>query len=223
MSLITPAQLSVLLADAKPNLFGSVYLKKPLKLRKGMQAEAREKFNGVLYKSYFIKGFMSVSDYEKSVNNARERKGLAPDFSKMEHKWAKKFKGSDMVYIHQNEAKQDKFYLFCRLTKNSKSECIYIDSMGQEYSYEEVEPFLLAADKKKNKKRSREATAEKQGLEVEESVMMIMPAFDTIEKLAYGGVEYTVIPEAEGASAALIRDEATIEEEFNEQFNEFAT
>ena len=93
-----------------------------------------------------------------------------------------------------------------RTTKNSLSESTYIDSAGKEHSYAEVEPFLLAADRRDTKERSRQATAERQGVSVEDSVKIFDIPFDTITSLAYEKAVYEVYAEAEGAMASLVSE-----------------
>ncbi len=203
-SLITPAELALTIAHAKANLFGAVYVQKPLKLRKSMAALAAATFRGTLYKVYSMKGFMTLTDYQKSVNNAKERAGSTPNFIQQERKWGRhlivKGKSSDMVIEHNG-----RFYLNIRTTANSRSESRYVDAIGNEYTYEQVEPFLLAGDKRSTKKASREATAERQGLSLQSSVKIFAIPLDTIVTLAYCGTTYQLIAEPQGASAAMVQ------------------
>lgn len=197
----TPSQLALSMLEAKPNLFGAVNVRKQIKLRKSAMADAAEKFTGVLYKEYSIKGFATLKDYETAVNNAQERDGQERTFQVSERKWGRHWQGSEIVIEHKG-----RLYMQIRTTKNSISESTFVDSAGNEYTYEEVEPFLLAGDKRDTKKRSREATAEKQGVSVEDSVKIFDIPFDTIVSLSYAKATYEVGAEAEGAMAALVSE-----------------
>ena len=86
--------------------------------------------------------------------------------------------------------------------------------MGNEYSYEQIEKFLLSKDKRETKRKSIKATADHQGLSVEDSVQIRDIPFDTIVSLAYSKAIYEIVPEAQGATTAV---NATQEAEQSEQ------
>lgn len=196
-TLVTHPQLAVITAHATPNLFGAIEVEKPITLRKSSVEEASEVISGTLYKRYTINGFATLKDYETAVNNSKERQGQEREFTVQERKWGEHWNGSPLVITHNG-----RFYLQVRLTKNTVSKSVFVDEAGVEHDYESIESFLLAKDKRETKRKSIEATAEHQGLTVEESVQIRDIPFDTIKRLAYGGTVYEVIPQTVGEITA---------------------
>lgn len=205
--LVTPIALATTLCNATPNLFGAILVRKRLDIRKSEVANAH--FKGNLYKEYAIKGFATLRDYETAVNNAKERDEQERTFEVQERKWGTHWNGSPLIIVHKG-----RLYLQVRLTKNTVSEATFKDSLGNEYAYEDIERYLLSADRRETKHKSKVATAERQGLEVEDSVQIRDIPIDTIVELAYMGERYAVMPEAVGSlSSPIVEAEAEESEE----------
>jgi hypothetical protein len=208
---VTPLDLALILLNAVPNLFGSILVRKKIDIRKSEVANASQNIKGNLYKEYVIKGFATLKDYEVAVNNAKERNEQERSFDTQERKWGRHWQGSPIVIEHNG-----RFYIQIRLTKKSIGQSVFVDSMGNKYEYEDIEKYLLSKDKRETKHRSKVATAERQGLEVEESVQVRDIPLDTIVSLAYAKEVYEVIPEAVGSKAVPFIEEEDENEEVQE-------
>lgn len=216
-TLVTERQMAEVMHLAIPNRFGSVSARKEIIPNSRKQALADEFLKGrKLYSEYSYYRMATMKDYGNAVNNAKERDGQERTFEPLPLKWGEHWVHngvtSPMVIIHK-----DKFYLQIRVTKNTIKEGRYVLSDGTEVTYEEIEPFLKAGDKKETKAKSIQATADRQGVDKEDAVHPRSITMETITRLAYDGNVYGVIPEAIGAVSAPVTQPETISEEETEE------
>jgi hypothetical protein len=195
---VTSAQLADEMEPANPNLFGSVYCRKELELPKKNQAEADAMLaGGKLFKEYTMNGIATLKNYGVAVNNTRQRQGVDGEYVPKPRKWGQYREGSVVVLDHKGRS-----YLALRITKNTKTKTVYMDADGNEFAYEEIEHLLGYGDKRSSKAKSDAKNAENQGVSVEESVRERDCAVDTILRLAYDGVVYRVVANADGGTSA---------------------
>jgi hypothetical protein len=219
--IFTPSALAVQLLTMTANLIGAVYVRKPMKLRKTSEFDRKVKladqidelFGGALFKVYSIVSMQTLNNFENSVNNAKLRNGFDADYEMGERQWGRHWMQSPLVIVNNGG---DRFYLHIRTNSNSSYKSAWIDANGNEHDYETVEPFLLSGDRKEAKERSRQATAERQGLSEDEAVFPFDIPLDTITELAYGGNRITVVGEPSGACAEIVSEYAEREQEMRD-------
>ena len=201
----TEQEIAVAMHSAKINLFGSISCLKEIIPNKNMKVESAEILQGrKLYKAYGYDGMATMGSYKTSVNNARLRAGLEADFEPQDLPWGEKFVlngvESKIVIVHKG-----KYYLQVRTTKNSKGKTRFFFSDGTDVAYKTIEPILTSKDKFKDTKT---ATADHQGLPIDEIVPVRTLTIANITRFAYGGNVYEVVPQAMGVQSRPVdRDE----------------
>lgn len=183
--------------NATPNLFGAIKCRKVLDIPKKNTETLNAQFGGSIVKEWDIVNIATFKDYGVAVNNKREASEQERDFTPQPRKWGRYVDGSHIVVENKGF-----FYLAFRLNRNSKVTVRYFDGNGNARTYEEVECVLGSGDKRSTKERSRQASAEKQGLSLEDSVKPMDTRTDHIVELAYGGDRYIVVPATDGGQSA---------------------
>jgi hypothetical protein len=159
-------------------------------------------FGGSIVKEWDINAIATFKSYGNAVNNKREASGQERTFTPQPRKWGSYVEGSYIVVEHKGN-----YYLAFRINKNSKVSVRYFDGNGNERTYEEVECVLGSGDKRSTKQKSRQASADKQGVSLEESVKPMDTRVDHITSLSYDGERYIVVPQTEGGQSASNEDE----------------
>lgn len=224
---LSEKELADILCNATPNLFGSILFINKVKTFVRQQDTVDQLFGGKISRRSTISGIAMTENYGKAVNNARERNGLEADFTPDELPWGEYYNGSRMIITHVKKGKTEadrKYYLRYRHTRNINGETTYIDASGNVLDYDAIEQYLTKGERRSSKEASKEATAERQGLDVEESVQWRCIDLSHIVDLAYGGNRYSVIDDTipmEGAvtAPATVTETETAEQEETERRN----
>lgn len=191
------AQLAERMLQATPNLFGAIKCRKVLDIPKKNTETLNALFGGSIVKEWDIVNIATFRDYGVAVNNAKERDEQERDFTPQPRKWGQYVGNSHIVVENKGF-----FYLAFRLNRNSIVTVRYFDGNGNPRTYEEVECVLGSGDKRETKEKSRQSSADRQGLSLEDSVKPMDTRTDHIVELAYGGDRYIVIPATEGGQSS---------------------
>jgi hypothetical protein len=146
--------------------------------------------NGLLIQqSYRNISQLGIGSYQNAVNNAKAKQEQSTDFeSQGLPSYLEQFDGSKVILRHVSNGN---YYIRLRIPRNCKCEVVYFDRQGTTYTYDEVKSILPNAELKDTKTANAKSTADRQGVEVGDSVKPRNYIIANIARLAYGGVEYT--------------------------------
>jgi len=205
---LTAHQFAETFADAKLNLFGVIeHLSEVEVLKKGRDT-ARPAADivpgGEVYKWQQCY-FQALSNYETAVINAQKREGAAaPAFEVKAHPWAVPFGDSKIIRTHKDYPARPGYYLQVRCPKSLPVSVEFRDRQGNVLEASAIMEILPSKEQPATKAARREHEATRQGVTVENVVVIRDYGVANIVKLAYCGDTYEIVSEELAAAEATL-------------------